>query len=69
MIQINRKTETLLDLLSACGGLFRALIVISEILINPYTLYALQAHLAVNLVRSIPSTNQVFKGKIGSNKE
>ena len=57
MIQINRKTETLLDLLSMCGGLFRALNVIFENMISPYTLYALQAHLAVNLVRYIPSTN------------
>ena len=56
MIQINRKTETLLDLLSACGGLFRALNALCENLINPYSLYALQAHLALNLVRFIPSS-------------
>ena len=71
MIQINRKTETILDLLSACGGLMRALNAIGEIIINPYTLYALQAHLAMNLVRYIPSTQSANnqKGKISSKKE
>ena len=44
-----------MDLLSACGGLYRAFNIIGEALINPYTLYALKAHLALNLVRYIPS--------------
>ena len=41
--------------MSACGGLFRAFNILGEALINPYTLYALKAHLALNLVRYIPS--------------
>ena len=57
LVQIKRKTGSLLDLLSACGGLFRAFNVIGEGLINPYTLYALKAHLALHLVRYIPSKN------------
>ena len=57
LIQIKRKTGSILDLLSACGGLFRAFYIIGEALINPYTLYALKAHLALNLVRYIPSKN------------
>ena len=72
LLQINRKTGTLLDLLSACGGLFRALNVICENIINPYTLYAIQAQLAMSLVRFIPSTQSTTynqKGKIRSKKE
>ena len=55
VLKIRRKTESLLDLLSAVGGLFRAFNIIGEAIINPYTLYALKAHLALNLVRYIPS--------------
>ena len=55
LVQIKRKTGSFLDLLSACGGLFRAFNIIGEALINPYTLYALKAHLALHLVRFIPS--------------
>ena len=55
LIQIKRKTGSLLDLMSACGGLYRAFNIIGEALINPYTLYALKAHLALNLVRYVPS--------------
>ena len=57
LIQINRKTESLLDILSACGGLMRALNAIVMVLLNPYTLYALKAHLALYLVRFIPSNH------------
>ena len=41
LIEINRKTTGLLDVLSAAGGLMRSLNVIAMVLINPYTLYGL----------------------------
>ena len=41
LLQINRKTGSLPDLMAVCGGLIRALNIVGEILINPYTLYAL----------------------------
>ena len=55
MTKINRKTGSLLDILGTCGGLMRALTVITSLLINPYTLYALKSQIALNLVRIIPS--------------
>ena len=71
LIEINRKTGSLADLLAVCGGLIRALNIVGEVLINPYTMYALQAHLAMNLVRYIPSSQSENnkKGKITSKKE
>ncbi len=55
MIQINRKTESFFDALSDCGGLMRALYNIGMFLINPYTLYALKAHIALHLIKFVPS--------------
>ena len=55
LIQINRKTESLLDVLSSCGGLMRALTIIAQILIKSYNTYALKSLLADNLVRFVPS--------------
>ena len=58
MIQINRKTDSFLDALSNVGGLMRALYNIGLFLINPYTLYALKAHIALNLVKFVPSASK-----------
>ena len=55
--EIKRKTGTLLDLLGICGGLMRALTIIVSLAINPYTLYVLESHLALNLVRFVPSSS------------
>ena len=55
--EIKRKTGTLFDLLGICGGLMRALTIITTVAINPYTLYVLESHLALNLVRLVPSTS------------
>ena len=52
---INRKTGNILDLLSASGGLMRALYILGFVLISPYTLYVLKSHLAKTLVRYVPS--------------
>ena len=41
----------------------RALNAIVMVLLNPYTLYALKAHLALHLVRFIPSTDWSKKKK------
>ena len=54
-IEITRKTGTALDLLGIAGGLMRALTVIVSVLIHPYTRYVLESHLALNLVRFVPS--------------
>ena len=55
MIQINRKTESLLDVFSSCGGLLRALMVSIGIIVSPYNKYVLKSLLTLNLVRYIPS--------------
>ena len=61
--EIKRKTGTVLDLLGICGGLLRALTAIISIVINPYTLYALESYLAVNLVRFVPSSTSEERKK------
>ena len=53
--EINRKTESLLDVLGSAGGLFRALTVFVSILVSPYNKYALKSLLTFNLVRFVPS--------------
>ena len=55
MTQINRKTESFLDLLSSCGGLMRALTVFFSIIVNPYNKYVLTSLLTSKLVRYVPS--------------
>ena len=55
MININRKTESLLDVASSCGGLMRALMVFTSILVSPYNQYVLKSLMTANLVRFIPS--------------
>ena len=53
--RINRKTDSLLDVLSSMGGLIRALTVFGSILVSPYNGYALKSLLTLNLVRVVPS--------------
>ena len=45
MDEINRKTESLLDVLSSCGGLMRALTIIASFLVGSYNRYALNSFL------------------------
>ena len=52
---IDRKTGNILDLLSASGGLMRALYIMGFLLLSPYTTYVLRSHLAKTLVRYVPS--------------
>ena len=54
---IDRKTGNILDLLSASGGLMRALYMLGFLSISPYTKYVLRSHLARTLVRYVPSTS------------
>ena len=63
MNQINRKTESLLDVVSSCGGLMRALTVFVSILVSPYNKYVLDSLLTLNLVRFVPSksSNSILK--------
>ena len=44
-----------MDLLGTCGGLIRVLTVFGGVLINPYTTYALNSHMAEKIVRLVPS--------------
>ena len=55
MIEINRKTDSLFDVLGSCGGLIRALTVFVSILVSPYNKYVLESLLLANLVRFVPS--------------
>ena len=55
MTQINRKTESLLDVLSSCGGLMSYLMFFANIIVNPYNKYVLASLLTSNLVRYVPS--------------
>ena len=55
MIDINRKTESIIDVLSASGGLLRALMVITNIFVGPYNRFVLHSLLTVSLVRFVPS--------------
>ena len=55
MNQINRKTESFLDVLSSCGGLMRALYIITSLLMGSYNRHALNFFLTHNLVRFVAS--------------
>ena len=52
---INRTTPSLLDLVSATGGLIRAFTLTGLVVMNRYTLYVLNSFLASNIVRFVPS--------------
>ena len=52
---IDRKTGNILDLLSASGGLMRALYMMGFLVLSPFTMYVLRSHLAKTLVRYVPS--------------
>ena len=52
---INRKTESFLDVLSSCGGLMRALNIITSLLMVSYNKHALNFFLTRNLVRFVAS--------------
>ena len=58
MIDINRTTESLIDVLSSCGGLLRALMVILNVVVGPYNRYVLHSLLTLNLVRFVPSLHK-----------
>ena len=49
----------MLDWLGDCGGLLDALNFIAQLLLNPYSLYALQSKLSLLLVKFKPSDTDV----------
>ena len=53
--QINRKTDSLLDVVGTIGGFFEALRVTGELLVGNYTRYTLKTFLALSLVRFVAS--------------
>ena len=55
IIETNRKTESVFDILGTAGGLLRALTVIVSFFVSPYNKYTLKSLLALNLVRYVPS--------------
>ena len=55
MIKITRKTDSIIDWLSNCGGFMEALKIIGYTLVFSYNSYALKSTLALNLVRFVPS--------------
>ena len=55
MIKINRKTDSILDLLGNCGGFMEALKIIGKALVFSFNAYALKSNLVQNLVRFVPS--------------
>ena len=59
--EINRKTESVFDILGTAGGLLRALTVIVSLLVSPYNKYELKSLLALNLVRFVPSESSNTK--------
>ena len=68
MTQIDRKTESLVDVLSSCGGLMRALTVIIGIIVSPYNKHALNSLITLNLVRYVPSTSSKILDKHNNKK-
>ena len=58
MIKITRKTNSLVDWMSDCGGFGEALTVIGYIFVFSYNSYALKTTLAQNLVRFVPSKSK-----------
>ena len=58
MDQMNRKTESMLDLLGVCGGLLRALTVIGSYIVSSYNQHALSSFLTKSLVRFVPSQSK-----------
>ena len=51
---INRVTYSVLDYLGDCGGLVDALVIIGQIIANPFAVIALKSKLAWLLVRYYP---------------
>ena len=49
-------TNNVFDTLSEIGGLIRAVFTLGKILVNPFSIYALQSQLAQGLVKLMPST-------------
>ena len=68
MTQINRKTESFLDVLSSCGGLMRALYLITSLLMGSYNRHALNFFLTHNLVRFVASKSD-NKDRMNSKEE
>ena len=55
--KISRKNDSFFDWLGDWGGLLDGLNFIGRLILNPYSLYALQSRLAGLLIRFVPSTN------------
>ena len=55
LITIARKTDSIVDWLSNCGGFMEALKIIGYALVSSFNAYALKSTLAQNLVRFVPS--------------
>ena len=55
LIQINRKTSSLLDWMGDCGGFIEALKILLGFLVSGYNSHALKSVLTRNLVRFVPS--------------
>ena len=54
--QVFMTTRGLFDTLSEIGGLTRAVFTLGKILVNPFSIYALQSQLAQVLIKLMPST-------------
>ena len=54
--QVFMTTSGLFDTLSEIGGLTRAVFTLGKILVNPFSIYALQSQLAQVLIKLMPST-------------
>ena len=49
--QIDRSTYGILDWMGDCGGLFDALLIIGSVIVNPFSVLALQSRIAFLLVK------------------
>ena len=63
LLQTNRQTYSLLDLLGDCGGLMDILIFIGAIFVNPISIYAARSVIATLLVSLLPSNAKDKKKK------
>ena len=55
MLKVRRKTDSLLDWLGDWGGLLDGLTFLVDVLISPYSTYALRSIMASILVKFVPA--------------
>ena len=55
MLKVRRKTDSLLDWLGDWGGLLDGLTFLVDVLISPYSTYALRSIMATVLVKFVPA--------------